>query len=430
MDYLSFDNLKQKLDIICDYSKLLTEYGISKSIIKQEYNNLADCIDSTKSYFEKLVNENSDSINEPNDYNAIVKASAGGNSPMKVSGLNDKIKGALVGRFAGCTLGTPVENWTVENMRKKAESEGSCFPPEYYWKTVADPFRTHYGESWYYAQRDVMNGVPCDDDVTYTLISLLLLEKYGKDFTTSDVGEFWKEYLPMACTAEEIALKNLKNGISAEKAAEIDNPYSNLIGALIRADGFGYANAGNPHEAAKEAYTDAYLTHRRNGIYGEMLFAAAAAAAFCCEDSLEAVKIGMNEIPSESLLYKDMEWAFSVLPEIEDIYTARKLIDERFNGMHSVHTNNNACLILFALYLGHNDVGKTISCAVGLGLDNDCTAATAGSIAGAVSGFKSIDEKWYKPFNDKVRTYINGYPEFSIDDITTRFEKLNDLMNK
>ena len=51
------------------------------------------------------------------------------------------------------------------------------------------------------------------------------------------------------------------------------------LGALIRADGFGYACAGDPRKAAELAYRDAYLTHRRNGIYGEMLFAAAIAAA-------------------------------------------------------------------------------------------------------------------------------------------------------
>ena len=120
-----------------------------------------------------------------------------------------------------------------------------------------------------------------------------------------------------------------------------------------------------------------------------------------------------------------MEWAFSVLPEIKDIYHARELVDIRFKGMHCVHTNNNACLILFALHLGQNDLSKTISYAVGLGLDNDCTAATAGSIAGAIQGFDRIDEKWYRPFNNKVRTYINGFPEFKIDDAAERFKKLN-----
>ena len=425
MEYINFEILKQKLGLVCEYPHLLAEYGANTEKIRKIYDSLLESIETAKENFESLQEEYSESCDEPNDYGLIVKESEGGNRKTEAGDLYNKIKGALIGRFAGCTLGTPVENWPVEKMQKKAEVEGSEFPPEYYWKTVANPSGTHYGEIWYYTQRDVMDGVPTDDDVTYTLLNLLILEKYGKNFTAEDVGEFWKEYLPMACTAEEMALNNLKNGVPAEKAAEIDNPYSNLIGALIRADAFGYSNAGDPHEAAREAYYDAYLTHRRNGIYGEMLFAAAIAAAFVCNDAVEAVKTGMKEIPKNSMLYKDMEWAFSVLPEIKDIYHARELVDSRFKGMHCVHTNNNACLILFSLYLGRNDLSKTISYAVGLGLDNDCTAATAGSIAGAIQGFDRIDEKWYRPFNNKVRTYINGFPEFKIDDAAERFEKLN-----
>ena len=43
-----------------------------------------------------------------------------------------------------------------------------------------------------------------------------------------------------------------------------------------------------------------------------------------------------------------------------------------------------------------------------MGYDNDCTAA-AGSIIGAVKGISGILEHWYKNFNNKVLTYINGH---------------------
>lgn len=373
---------------------------------------------------DRLLAAASDS-RAPDDFHAIAALSKGGNEKRPVKDLISRIKGALLGRFAGCTLGIPVENWSIEEMQKKAAYEGGDFPPTDYWKTVGAPWRTHYGEAWQTAQRDEMCGCTRDDDVTYTLMSLLIMERYGKSFTTDDVGAFWKDCLPMACTAEEMALDNLRNGIPAKEAAVHNNPFSNFIGALIRADGFGYVNAGDPHAAARAAYQDAYLTHRRDGIYGEMLFAAAIAAAFTCGDGVEAVKAGMREIPQSSRLYQAMEWTLSVLPLIDDIYAGRSLVDEEFPGMHCVHTINNACLILIALHLGKNDVGKTISCAVGLGLDNDCTAATAGSIAGAIAGESGISPHWSEPFHDTVRTYIKGYPEFSIEDVARRFAALN-----
>ncbi|MBR4726696.1 MAG: ADP-ribosylglycohydrolase family protein [Clostridia bacterium] len=425
MSYLSYRELMKKLQTLQDYSNLLTEYNCEEAALAQLRADVETQISAAQAQMDRLLSQAADA-DAPDDYDAIVALSKGGNTKQPVKNLKSKIKGALLGRFAGCTLGIPVENWSVADMQKKAAYEGGAFPPADYWKTVGEPWRTHYGETWQTAQREEMRGCPRDDDVTYTLLSLLIMERYGKAFTTADVGAFWKDCLPMACTAEEIALENLRQGIPASEAAVHNNPYSNLIGALIRADGFGYANAGDPHAAAKAACQDAYLTHRRDGIYGEMLFAAAIAAAFVCDDGVEAVRIGMQEIPQTSKLYKAMEWTLSVLPTIDDIYTGRQLVDEKFPGMHCVHTINNACLILIALHLGQNDVGKTISCAVGLGLDNDCTAATAGSIAGAIAGEENIPAHWSAPFCDIVRTYIKGYPEFSIDDVAERFAALND----
>ena len=424
MSYISYRELMHKLQALQDYSNLLTDYDCNEEKLAELYKMVENQVDAVQNRMDNLL-KCAENINEPDDYDAAAALAQGGNVKQPVRDLTSKIKGALLGRFAGCTLGIPVENWSISDMQKKAEYEGVCFPPVDYWKTVGDPWRLHYGETWQTAQRDEMCGCPRDDDVTYTLMSLLIMERYGKEFTTDDVGTFWKEHLPMACTAEEIALDNLRNGIPAAEAAVHHNPYCNLIGALIRADGFGYANAGDPHAAAQAAYKDAYLTHRRDGIYGEMLFAAATAAAFTCNDGVQAVKIGMREIPQTSKLYAAMEWTLSVLPLIRDVYTGRKLVDDKFPGMHCVHTINNACLILIALHLGQNDVGKTLSSAVGLGLDNDCTAATAGSIAGAIAGEKDIPLHLSAPFQDTVRTYINGYPNFSIDDIARRFAALN-----
>ena len=93
--------------------------------------------------------------------------------------------------------------------------------------------------------------------------------------------------------------------------------------------------------------------------------------------------------------------------------------------MSCVHTNNNACMIVFALALGGGELSKTITTAVAMGLDNDCTAATCGSLVGACKGLTAVEEKWYKPFHDRVRTYITGAEELSIDDVAQRFEKLH-----
>lgn len=425
MEYLDFGPVKQLVEMAKAYSDLALEYGCSETEVKEAFQALRQNVENTLDQFRRLERNYAPCSDEPDDYQKILERSECGNTIVPVSNLKNKITGALLGRFAGCTLGVPVESWDLYNLENMAKHCNMPYPPEDYWTEVERPWGLQFNrEPRAMYSRDQMNGVPMDDDVTYVILALLIMEKYGKDFTTADVGEYWQAYLTEACTAELAALNNLKNGVPAEEAALIDNPYAQWIGALIRADGFGYACAGNPHLAAKMGYTDAYLTHRRNGIYGEMLYAAIVAAAFTVSDPLEAIRIGLKEIPTTCSLYRDMIWALETAPTVTDYLSARKILDERFAGMHFVHTNNNACAIVFALYLGKGDFTKTISIAVGMGLDNDCTAATCGSIIGAIVGPEGIAPHWTRAFHDQVRTYITGAEELRISDVVERFVSL------
>ena len=64
-------------------------------------------------------------------------------------------------------------------------------------------------------------------------------------------------------------------------------------------------------------------------------------------------------------------------------------------------------------------IGETVA----MGMDNDCTAATAGSIVGAVVGRRGIPAKWTRGFDDTIHSYLIGRERFSIRDVLRRFEK-------
>lgn len=56
-----------------------------------------------------------------------------------------------------------------------------------------------------------------------------------------------------------------------------------------------------------------------------------------------------------------------------------------------------------------------------MGYDNDCNAATAGSILGAMIGKKNIPEHWYKPFCNTINSYIIGSEKLELDHFICRF---------
>ncbi len=339
--------------------------------------------------------------------------------------LRDRMRGAWLGRAAGCMLGVPVEGWSVADMEALARRTGTAFPPETYWKGHPRPDEIRYETSPIRAYLEGnIRAIEADDDLAYTLIGLLILEQCGPQFTTDDVGRAWLDFLPIACTAEQVVLENLKAGVPATRAATQNNPYLEWIGADIRSDPWGYAAPGWPERAAEMAYRDASLSHRGNGVYGAMLFAAAIAAAFVVDAPLEAIRIGLTEIPRDCRLARDVRWALQHCPNLRDWREARALVDARFDGMNWVHTNNNACLTVFGLHLGNGDFTRTIGFTVAMGLDNDCTGATAGSITGAILGAGGIPEHWQKPLGNRTRTYLRGHATFRNDDIARRFVRL------
>lgn len=424
MGYPAFPNLHRLIEDLKHYAELKHEYGGRG--IEPKLRRAEKALGAALRELKTLPEDRKLAAAEPDNLNAIHALRP--KRPRRLWERYDagkypeRIAGALLARCAGNILGAIVELYPIWRMQHVARLCGDAFPPTRYWSRSATPFNQRYKtficENY---TRSKLNGVPVDDDLAYTQIGLLILEQYGPDFTTADVGRAWQKYLPMACTAEDVALKNLKAGIPAKKAAEKDNPYCQWIGADIRADPWGYVAPGWPEKAAELAYRDAYLSHRRNGIYGEMFFAAAIAAAFAVDDPIEAIRIGLTEIPRDCTLARDVRWALKIGPKIRDYKQARDAVDKRFDGMHPVHTNNNACLTIFGLFIGGLDVTKVIGQTVAMGLDNDCTAATAGSLVGAVVGRKGVPSHWTRGFNNTMHSYLNGHPKFKIDDLLRRF---------
>lgn len=433
MGYPSMPNYNQIADTLRCYAQLKHEYGskgIEPILVKVEKE-----MQAAVARLKKLPIDAALAKKEPNTYKDILALRPRANHRLWESfdakAYEERIAGAFIGRCIGNVLGAPVEFYDIGRMERIALENKQAFPPTQHWKRVPDMLEKRYQTTPRSAYTlEGMDSVGTDDDLIYTQIGLLIAEEYGLDFTTDDVGKAWIKYLPFACTAEDIALKNLKKGVPAKKAADIDNPYCEWIGADIRSDPWGYMAPGLPEKAARMAYVDAYLSHRRQGIYGEMYFSAAIAAAFAVDDPIEALKLGLNEIPRDCAMAREVRWALSVAPKIKNYKEARAAMEKRyecadfsnsFKGMHPVHTINNAALTIWGITIGKKDFSKVIGETVAMGMDNDCTAATAGSIVGAVVGKKGIPAHWYNKFNNTVHTYLIGEKSFKIDDILRRF---------
>ena len=355
--------------------------------------------------------------------------------------LFNKLHGAWTGRAAGCALGKPVEGMGINGkdgvigrkiIRSYLENRNH-WPLDHYFsgKDVGDQLKIHCPKS----HRENIAYMEPDDDIHYTLIALKILEEYGPDFTWRHVAHTWNESLPynVICTAETQAILNYNNAVprkaksnwvTPEYTSSYRNPYREWIGAQIRADGWGYACAGNPELAAEFAYRDACWTHRANGIYGEMMFAAIIAAAFVESNPRELINIGLSEIPKTSRLAEATEAALDKARSLKDFYSYMDWVEANFGELSGVHTVNNALVVIGAMIYGDGDFHKSVCLSVEGGWDTDCNGATCGSILGASKGHSELDSSLVLPLNDTIKPSVIGFQEITMTELARRMQEV------
>lgn len=341
--------------------------------------------------------------------------------------LYDKIYGAWLGRIAGCLLGKTVEGIRTNELHPLLKKSGN-FPMHRYILTtdVTDeiakntnyPLRTR-------SYADKVDAMPVDDDTNYMVLANVLIEKYGRDFTSDDVMHVWVDYQSKNayCTAERVAYVNFVKGFRPPWSASYKNPYREWIGAQIRGDYFGYICPGDPEKAAEMAWRDAAISHIKNGIYGEMFAAAMIAEAAVETDIEKIIRAGLGEIPEKSRLNE-------AITEIISDYKKGMTKEAAFAGIHArwdehnshdwCHTISNAEIVAASLLYGNGDYGASICMAVETGFDTDCNGATVGSVLGIRDGAWSLDDKWTKPLNDMLDTSIFGVGRVKISDMARK----------
>jgi len=348
--------------------------------------------------------------------------------------LADRIRGAWHGRVVGNMLGKPVElGWDREQTERYLRSQGALPLTDYI--PIPDVSVTALHASGFlldsvvpYAavSRGRIDGGVRDDDIDYTILGLHLVETYGPAYRTFDVAYEWLHRLPLyqTYTAERAAYNNLVREVPLDEVGEHRNPFREWIGALIRADVFGYVRPGDPRAAATMAYNDAVLSHRANGIYGAMWAAALISSAFVADSPDDALALSLAQIPPTSRLAAEIETVRADHRAGLSWEESIRGIDERHPGMSWVHTINNAGALTAALLWGDGDFTRTVGLAVLAGLDTDSIGATAGSWAGAFVGYDAIERHWVEPLHGRTRSALFGFDDVDLDDLAARTHRL------
>ncbi|MFJ8886297.1 ADP-ribosylglycohydrolase family protein [Streptomyces sp. NPDC102402] len=363
---------------------------------------------------------------EPTDLRAVRAACPRWPSPpgRPVSLGSDALHAAWLGRAAGCLLGKPVEKLPLAGVRALARATGNW--PLTTWFTArgvpadlaaAYPWNRRSAAT---SLAENIDGMPEDDDLNYPLLTVLLLQRHGRGFSTSDLARLWLDELPAGrvFTAERIAYRNLLDGLEPPATARRRNPFREWIGAQIRADVHGWTHPGDPGAAAAQAHRDAVLTHTANGVYGAMFTAAALAVAAGGETDVHGcLAAGLRVVPPRSRYARAVRLGIETAREERDFDAVVDRLHDAYGSTHHwVHVLPNAALLAAALTHAEGDFSRSIGCAVSGGWDTDSNGATAGSLAGLLAGrAAALPGHWTAPLKNRLATSVSGLGSIGFD---------------
>jgi ADP-ribosylglycohydrolase len=347
---------------------------------------------------------------------------SGGTTPSTLSafrGVERRIFDGWLGRAAGNLLGKPVEKIPREGIREILVSSGQ-WPLTRYVTAVGVPEDVQARWPWNRRSkptslREVIDGMPEDDDLNFAILALQLVERHGDELTTEDVAQAWLSDLPAGrvFTAERVAYRNLLDGVAPERAALVRNPFRWWIGAQIRTDVYGWVHPGDRTAAARLALTDARLSHTGAGVDGAIWVAAMSAAALVLDDPREAALAGLEAVAPDSEIARAVHLGLSLADKPLD--DALDVLHAEYGHLHWVHAVNNSALTAYALTAP--DFATGVGRAVMGGWDTDSVGATVGAVLGAVRG---VPAEWTEPLDNRLATSLPGMNQVAFDELAAR----------
>ncbi|HOB19420.1 MAG TPA: ADP-ribosylglycohydrolase family protein [Candidatus Atribacteria bacterium] len=133
LNYPDFPDLKLLQEQLLEYARLKYEMGADREKLQGVLDRAAHAIRSLIDEAKGLDIDPVLARQEPDSLDAIRSLRPDGPRRLWKDFNKDKyierLMGAFVGRMAGCTLGAPVEFWSVEAMADWAGYIGDPFPP-------------------------------------------------------------------------------------------------------------------------------------------------------------------------------------------------------------------------------------------------------------------------------------------------------------
>ena len=240
------------------------------------------------------------------------------------------------------------------------------------------------------------------------VIALKAVETWGVAFRPDDIAQLERE------------LSGGDPGAGRESSLNDSLWVRQGVDALLRGDVWGYLAPGRPSVAAELAWRHLSPFHEGSRLYAGMFVAACVSAAFVADDLLEAVYVGLGEVPDECRLSRAVAAALRIHRTSSGWIDAK----DRFGSEASASNWDGPAVAVaqsaLALLSGGGDLQRTWELLGETGDDDPSLNGAIGSLVGVQVGVAGLPPWMEELFRRRASSLIGGPRAIELDALGDR----------
>jgi len=302
--------------------------------------------------------------------------------------LLDKFYGCILGDYVGSAMGAAVENWSFERIRKEHGTLDRLVP------------YLQYDNGWMREAGTTEDGVE-----RQKLMVSAIIEKQDR-VTCNDVVRRWlSDIKPGAAGGvsepfEGVLLGIARSGIPGKDIGRYCD-YSGLVTMARSCQPIALINAADVQGALDDIREigQLYQTSETRGIRWAEVVVTAIAEAMKMDATWQSVLDSVHRFCDAGVV-AEIDRGLALTADCRDTAGLKAQIESVYRGVGNPYLSSYANEIVTKAFCINRmvaaDLREAVLTAVNMGRDTDCTAAVAGSIAGALSGPGRMPEEWIR----------------------------------
>ncbi len=324
--------------------------------------------------------------------------------------LLDRIVAVEVAATVGHSMGdvTEIMDWT--EIEAQYGLVTTMLPQPGKWGDKKPNLPTVRGYPSLYQVHDRPPGMSEDGHERHRLTATAVIEKGGR-VGVEDVARIWVRDIDPAKfgillgAQDQVIYYSAKAGVPPWEIGKFAY-FTGAWGVTAMMIPVGVVNAGNPDQAAQDAFDVGRLKDQAgvNGNYALEVASAVAAgvaeglgAGSTVRSVIEAALARLSPVPRA-----EVERILEYLPEGSDWRGLRRLLDEEYKGRTILWPVETLGTALACVHVTQGNPFEAVVGAVNLGRDTDGRACVAGALSASLTGTSGLPPEWEQTISEQV----------------------------